>query len=323
MIDKIKNKKAKLSLQSVALMWLLLGSSAFGQSVARESVDGTQSPVARGAAVNITAPGSSYPSEASVFPPGKPLITIYGLCNTSPAVGKKSSCKTVITRADFEKVIDALQPGMPMHARSEFAEEYAETLIMAHAAAQLGLDEGPTYAEQMRIARLKILSEALKKSIKERASHISEKDVERFYKTHKQRFEKAEVDRIFVPRGSSSLAEVNNLRARATNGANFAELQTSLYRDAGAHLTTALWIRRISLPPSQSSVMDMKPGEVSQVLRDPNGYYVYRLRTKGMIPLDQARNEITEALRSERIHEETSEIMDSATTHIDPTYFEK
>jgi parvulin-like peptidyl-prolyl isomerase len=46
------------------------------------------------------------------------------------------------------------------------------------------------------------------------------------------------------------------------------------------------------LPASQVSVMDLKPGEVSAVLSDPNGYYIYKLRSKDMLSLNQARDEI-------------------------------
>jgi hypothetical protein len=88
---------------------------------------------------------------------------------------KASSCQTVITRDQFERLIDAVQPNMPSRGRREFAESYADALVLAKKAEQIGLDRGPNYEEQMKIARIQILSQDMKKVIQERAFQISER----------------------------------------------------------------------------------------------------------------------------------------------------
>ena len=80
-------------------------------------------------------------------------------------------------------------------------------------------------------------------------------------------------------------------------------------------------IRRISLPPGHTSVLDLKPGEVSPVLVDPNGYFIYRLRSKGILSLDQARSEIREILCSQRAQTEMRNVIDSETATFDEGYF--
>jgi hypothetical protein len=67
--------------------------------------------------------------------------------------------------------------------------------------------------------------------------------------------------------------------------------------------------------------MDLKPGEVSSVLADPNGYVIYRVKTKDTLPLDQAREEIKATLRSQRMQEEMRSIQGSATPTLDESYF--
>ena len=59
--------------------------------------------------------------------------------------------------------------------------------------------------------------------------------------------------------------------------------------------------------------MDLKPGEVSSVIEVPNGYLVYKVKTKGTLPLEKAREEIQGVLRSRRLQEEMQAIEESAT----------
>ena len=120
--------------------------------------------------------------------------------------------------------------------------------------------------------------------------------------------------------------EADNLRARAVAGEEFSQLQADAYQVAGiksAAPDTSIGIRRTSLPPNQASVMDLKPGEVSSVLEDPNGYVIYRVKTKDTLSLDQAREEIKATLRSQRMQDEMRDIQDSATPALDESYFSR
>ena len=51
-------------------------------------------------------------------------------------------------------------------------------------------------------------------------------------------------------------------------------------------------IRRTGLPPAHAAVFDLKPGEVSQVISDSGGHYIYKMDSKTEMTLDQAKNEI-------------------------------
>jgi hypothetical protein len=67
--------------------------------------------------------------------------------------------------------------------------------------------------------------------------------------------------------------------------------------------------------------MDLKPGEVSSVLADPNGYVIYKVKAKDTLPLDRAREEIKATLRSLRLRDEMLSIQDSAIPALDESYF--
>jgi hypothetical protein len=280
-----------------------------------------------------------------------PVITISGLCGNPPAENAAAAnCKTVIRRAEFEKVIDAVQPNMPARARREFAMRYADALVMAKRAEQMGLDKGPNFEEQMEVARIQILSQEVTRVIQKESSQISDQDVIDYYRDNASSFEQVEMDRIYIPKtqgqpghpakvASDSDAQnqsqqteqsmkvlADQLHTRAVAGEDFNELQVDAYKIAGINVasgasTTMGKIRRISLPRSQLWVMDLKPGEVSSVIADTNGYFIYKVKNKETLSLDQAREEIKGVLRSRRIQNETQAIQKSASSTLNEVYF--
>ena len=293
-------------------------------------------------------PNQSDSRETAAVPPDTPVLTITGLCNdnladkTSPA-----NCKTVITRAEFEKIVGAVQPKMTVHAKREFALNYSSALIMARNAEQMGLDKGEIFEEQMRIARIEILSKEMKKVIQAKASQISDAEIESYYHDNTPSFEQADMERIYIPKtqdskasektvsdagkrtqgSEASMKEVaEELRARAVTGEDFNKLQTDAYQIAGVKATanSALGkIRRISLPRDQVSVIDLKPGEISPVIEALNGYFIYRIKSKETLSMDQVREEIKGILRSRHLQEETEAIEGSTPSTLNENYFRR
>jgi hypothetical protein len=330
-----------------SLICLLLVSLSWGQAVGLESALAQQGPAPTATAPKAVASDQDRQGNTSNGAADTPLITINGLCDHPPADKTAgSSCQTVVTQAQFEKVVAAIQSKMSTKARREFAETYAKALVMARKAEQMGLDKGENYEEQLKFARIQILSNAFKKAIQEKVAQISDGDIEDYYHNNEARFEKAEIDRIYVPRtrqlpagfdkkpgdaGGQELSqaaeetmkkEADNLHARAVAGEEFAKLQADAYRVAGitsAAPNTSIAVRRVSLPPSQVSVMDLKLGEVSMVFADSNAYVIYKVKSKNLLPLDQTREEIKATLRAQRMQDEMRAIEDAPT--IDPSYF--
>jgi hypothetical protein len=322
-------------------VWLLLGSVAWGQATSAGSVQN---------AANSGFGSSPARAAASNASPDKPLITIKGFCDkaTSAKGDEKSGCATVITRDQFEKIIATLDSSMGKKARREFALNYAEALVLARKAEELGLAAGPTFEARMELARIQILSTSLRKMVLTRASQISDEDIATYYRNNAAQFEKAQVDRIYIPRrprlqpasdvkvtnsddagpaqvsSQSMKDEAERLHARAVAGEGFADLQAEAYSIAGiknAPSTTELWVRRISLPANQASIIDLRPGEISSIIADPNGYFIYKVRARDMVSLDQAQVEIRQTLLARRRHDEMGGILDAATTTLDESYF--
>jgi parvulin-like peptidyl-prolyl isomerase len=68
-------------------------------------------------------------------------------------------------------------------------------------------------------------------------------------------------------------------------------------------------------------VFDLKPGEVSQVLTDASGHYIYKLDSKEVQPLDSVKVEIKNKLQSQNTQDALKQIQDSFATDMNDAYF--
>jgi PPIC-type PPIASE domain len=286
------------------LVCLLLASLAYGQAV----------PPAR-------VPMASEVPEVAVGP-DNPVITVNDFCAEAAPPG--NGCKTVITRAQFEKLCEALQPDMSLSLRLNVANAYARNLRMSAAAEKRGLDKTPAFEEEMRYARMQLLSQDLTRELQAEANDISDADLADYYKKNEASYEEATLARIFVPRAKESEAAhgeredaqtkadedamaklAADLWTRAFNGEDPDRLQSEAYTEAGIPRTSSNTkmekVRRGALPPRHETVMDLKPGEVSEVFSDPGGaHFIYKMISKHTLTLEEAKTEIRTAISSQR-----------------------
>jgi hypothetical protein len=260
----------------------------------------------------VTLPAASDTLEVKVGA-DDPVITLNDFCTDRTQPGK--ACKTVITRAQFEKLTEALQPGMSLSLRLNVANAYARNLRMSAAAEKRGLDQTPAFEEEMRYARMQLLSQDLSRTLQADANHIADADLEDYYRKNEPSYEQATLARIFVPRTKpSDLGQADedkmtriaaDLRARAANGEDPDKLQIEAYTEAGFARTTPNTkmekVRRATLPPRHEKVLDMKPREVSEVFSDPGGaHFIYKMISKETLTLEEVKTEIRTAISSQR-----------------------
>jgi hypothetical protein len=281
--------------------------------------------------------------------PDKPVITVQGLCE-KPANSKATpaDCSTVITRADFEKVVNAVQPNMPPAARKQFATRYVTVLLLAEKAHELGLDKSPEFDEQMSLARLQLLSREAGEKMQRDAANVPESSMSDYYQQHAADYKTISVDRIFVPKQKqieTSAAQANDpdaqkkrdaseaemkdeadkLRVRAAAGEDPAKLQQEANDFAGskAKVTTVKVesIRKASIPASDASIFELKTGEVSQVFSDASGYRVYKIEEIKDLPLPSVHDEIARTLQGQNMKSSFDSLQNSAKTTFDDSYF--
>jgi hypothetical protein len=319
------------------LICVLLASLAYGQA-AQSAPPSAAAPPAAGAQAQ---PAATEKAPEVKVEPTDAVITLKGFCADSSQQG--DACKTAITKEQFEKVVDALQPGMPPALRRQLATRYGYVLKMSSAAEKRGLDKTPSFEQKMYFARMQILSQELSNALQADSQKVSDEDIAENYKKNEASYEQANFQRIFIPRskqitnppvkpkaGAAAGAKTaapktppppteaqkkaaedamtkfaDTLRERAEKGEDFDVLQKEAFKMAGlpgnAINTKVDKARRSTLPPTHQSVMDLKPGEVSQVITDANnGHYIYKMVSKETLTLETVTPEIRKTIANQR-----------------------
>jgi len=118
----------------------------------------------------------------------------------------------------------------------------------------------------------------------------------------------------------------DTLRERAAAGEDFTKLQKEAFEASGTKVESPTVnlpkVRRTGLPPAHAAVFDLKVGEVSTVISDNGGHYVYKVVSKEVLPLDQPlQTEIHNKLKSERLKEMTDKYTNSFQAIPNEAYF--
>jgi hypothetical protein len=277
------------------------------------------------APADTAATGQTRSSEPG---PNEAVITINGFCagdaraagadTTAAGVDARAAgvCKTIITRAQFDRLAAALQPDISPSLRLKVAAAYARMMKMAALAQKRGLDKTVQFKEAMHYARLQLLSQDLGRELKQEADQVTDAEIAEYYSKNPSSYEQATLARIFIPRakhsataepvgGDAMTAVAANLRSRAAHGEDPDGLQLEAYAAAGvpasAPSTLMAKTRRSMLPPSHEMAMDLQPGEVSEVIFDPGGgYFIYKMVSKGSLTPDEAKLDIHDQISRRR-----------------------
>ncbi len=341
------------------LLCVLFGTLAWGQAQPGTTPAPPSPAQASPAQTPTTAPKAAEP--AAEVPENAVVLTIKGVCPAVPktaaasktaAAGKSAAatakkpadCKTEITRAQFEKLANALSPTVTPQLKRQLEQALPRFMAMSEAAKKKGLEKSPKFAETMKFIRMQILTRELERSIQEEADKVPQQDIAEYYNKNPEAYEQYSLDRLFIPRykqreadekqeekepeklteeqqkakeaedkakqeqGEQELNKLaDSLRARAAAGEDFAKLQKEAFEAAGTKVANPTVnlpkVRRTGLPPAHAAVFELKVGEVSQVITNNGGHYIYKVVSKETLPLDQVKDEIHNKLKSERLKE--------------------
>jgi len=297
----------------VCVSFMVLSWAAFGQTVVFNPHPEKQLP-APDATPNVSR--------------DTPVITIEGFCDNAtnvrlnataspiaesatPATPTNSACTTVVTRAQFENMI-ANASSMSPQAKLSLAVRYAEMLMEAQQARQLGLENDPRFAESVRFGYTQVLAQTFSRYLQER--DLTDAEVETFYRENPAAFVEVELEQLTIPAsklhsGGSELTasksdkageaatmklEAEKIRQKAVAGGDFEQLEEEVYSLVGdsdgvpePDLGT---LTLVDLPIQyQKEVAALPPGEVSELIADREGWSVFKVVTKRTIPLSQAK----------------------------------
>lgn len=285
----------------------------------------------------------------STLPRSYPVITVQGVCPAGKPGGKagaKSSCPIVVTRAEFEELVDALDPKMLKKDRHDLAQNYGQLLALSQAAIRKGLDKDPRVQALVRYSRITALASAASKDIYREQVGASPEQIEKYYRSHKADFDLYTFQRLFVPKEkqgqTTSLDDVGkedspsseaamkalaeSVHARAAAGEDFVALQKEVFAQAGIKTETNINMENIgrgSLPKTQNEIFDLAPGKISSLLIDNTGYYIYKLVSKQTPAFDSVREQVQVSMQNQGTTEAIAQIQKLSQATVNETYFDK
>jgi hypothetical protein len=292
------------------------------------------------------------------MPSTEPVLVIDGVCDATPvnrtgATGKSgagaaapransTACKTVVTKADFEKLLSAANPnGQPLqpNMRRGLAQRYVDLLTFSQAAHKAGIDKDPNFNEFMRLVRMGTLKQFYQQKVEKEYQTLPQAEVQAYYDQNIQKYEEIKLSRIFIPAKNPSAPtkdedewtkkasqEANDLHDRAVKGENPDTLQKEAYTALGLTITppaSAMGVRRRGMMShsEEEELFALKAGDISKVEQQPAGYVIYKVESKETLPPAQVKDEISRQLTRQKIDSKVRAVTESAHASFNDKYF--
>ncbi|MFB3827700.1 MAG: peptidylprolyl isomerase [Bryobacteraceae bacterium] len=220
----------------------------------------------------------------------------------------------------FMGVLPPQMQQMAMRDRRAFITQFALLAQLAEMAEKADLAERSPTREALQFQRMYIMANA-QINLAMTTITVPEPEVRKFYDVNQGRFSQVRVKVIYVSFSANppaaaaaggkqhldevaARAKIEKILAEIRKGADFVKMvkqhsedQTSAAKDGDFGV-----IRRNDNVPEaiRAAVFALKPGEVSEPVRQPNGFYLFRAEEITTRPFDQVKDEIFNELKQTR-----------------------
>ncbi len=307
-----------------AALAILFSSLVCAQTATPPAVQATPGTPSIAAPPSATAPAPA----AAEIPPDTVVME---------AGGKK------YTKAEVEQLFALLPPQYQAqaHAQPQFLTQLLMLQKLTDDAIKDQLDKRPPYKEQLELNRLQVLGNA-ELTIHGNSFPVTEADEQQYYKEHPDKFQEAKVRVIYIafnpapgktgaegktlPLEAEAKAKIEDLRKQIVAGADFGKLARENSDDkTSAGKDGDFGTIKHSSPypePIKAAVFALKPGELSEPIRQPNGFYLIRLEELNTLPYDQVSGQISTDIRQEKFKDWTKSLQTQFSIKVvDPAYF--
>jgi parvulin-like peptidyl-prolyl isomerase len=225
-----------------------------------------------------------------------------------------------LTAGELVALLRGASPQIQQNLRAnpkQFLVELARMNGLVEYAEKEGLPEKSPYREQLDWVRSDLLSQAILNDFNLR-NPVSPEEEKQYYESHRDDFTEARVKVIYVsfaadPRAKSAdgrtyrseeeaRALMESLRKQIQDGADFTDLVKKHSEDADSRAKDGELgiIRRKDQVPDhiKEAIFALKPGQVSEVVRQPNGFYLFRVEEIRTKTLDEVRDEVNREAQS-------------------------
>jgi PPIC-type PPIASE domain len=299
-------------------------------------------------------PKSQAPASAQAGQPPSGSASPGQLKVRGPEAVAQQDPKRVVATIDGKQITarEALDMIKPVRAedRKRF-EANLSTLVQqlymqrefADDAAKLSLDQQSPWKEQLQMARASILAQAyLNRLTTNSTAGAPAEDPKHYYDTHPDEFDQVKLSGIFVsfnvpgtpaPNANGSRTEqqardkANDLEKKIKGGADLSALARTDSDDkrsapTGGELGTFA-TGATNLPPDIKAVIaKLQPGQVSDPVRVPSGFYILKVVSRTKLPFDQAQTQILDKWKNEKSQAALKQEFDKYKIQVqDPDFF--
>ncbi len=239
-----------------------------------------------------------------------------------------------MTAAEFEKLVATFPADLQKAARSnpkQVMQSYFLMESLTREAEKEKLDETSPLKEQLQLHRMQLLAQTLVNR-ELQSIPVSAEDEQKRYDADQKKYEQAKVRGILIgfgdPQAINAQVDMSNLKdpkvslpkglrtqaeaeaiakdlvAEARGGADFSALDKAKSDDktTGAKGGDFGVTRQSDNLPSdvKKAIFSMKPGEVSDPIKQPIGYYILKVEERNTQPLSEVRQQVANDVRQER-----------------------
>jgi peptidyl-prolyl cis-trans isomerase C len=285
------------------------------------------------------APGTPAPPVQAPPPQAAPPAPI----TPDTVVGELPDGKK-LTASDIDHLFAGLPPQMQQAARMQPERAVSQILMLrflAEEAEKANLDKREPWKDSLEYQRMNILFQAEINDFKDKIQ-VTNEDQDKQYRENPDRFKQVKVKVIHLsfsatpdkpgPDGKKMLSEaeakakIDELRKQILAGEDFGKLakdnsddKTSAAKD-GDYGTIS---HNSPYPePVKQAVFALKQGDVSEPVKQANGFYLIRAETVVVQPLGEVRPQIIEELKQSRFNDWIKTVQARFTVKVDnPAYF--
>jgi len=248
------------------------------------------------------------------------------------------------TAAEVDEIFATLPPQYQQSARLQPARALQQIFLFKHLAEEAekaNLDKQAPWKTDLAFSRLQILYQAEINDVKNKTA-APEADQEKLYKDNPDRFKQVKVRVIHLafsatpdkpgPDGKKMLSEaeaktkLEDLRKQILAGGDFGKLarENSDDKNSAAKDGEFATISRSSPYPEpvKAAVLALKEGDISEPVKQANGFYLIKADSIAIQPFAEARPQIIEELKQTRFVEWMKELQERFTVKVEnPAYF--
>lgn len=249
---------------------------------------------------------------------------------------------TKITAGEVRKILDLLPAPMRQNYTRDpkgFLNQWLLLKLLVKEAESQKLPEKSPYKEGLELARMQVLFQAAMDEYQSRIM-IPKEDLQKYYETKKDGYQQAMLKLVYVPFSASpqagsnqrtekdALARAEEVVKKARSGADFAALVKEYSEDPISKEKAGDFgpIKKEDKVPEavKQAVFQLKKDQVSDPVRQPNGYYVFRMVSLTPPSFDELSDPLFRELKNERLKQWMDANMKSVEVKVErPDFFQQ